>query len=72
MIEISLSYAIPLFIFFIGTCISLIIYIYNNLVARVRSMEKKQIDCPINKIYTLIEKTQVDICWIKKTIQKKA
>jgi len=71
MISISISQFICIVGFFAGSCISLIIYIYNNLIKRINKIENTQTVCPVNKIYTILEILKTDITWIKKTINNK-
>lgn len=71
MQEITFANLLVVCTFLAGACISLIIYIYNNLVKRISEVEKTQKDCPINKVYTILETVRTDVIWIKQSIQKK-
>jgi len=54
-----------------SACLALIVYIYNKQSDRISKIEDTQVKCPVNKIYTLIEKDQTDIDWIKRELKKK-
>lgn len=71
MVEITLAQLLIIVGFLIASCISLVVYIYKCQTKRIAAIEKEQKICPINKLYTLLEKLKTDICWIKEEIQKK-
>jgi hypothetical protein len=71
MIQISITQILAVTCFFAGSCISLIIYIYSNQTKRINKLESIQAECPINKIYTVIETVKTDVTWIKESIKKK-
>jgi len=71
MFEISFAQLLLLVGFLSASCISLVVYIYKNQTARINMLEIAQKDCPINKVYTIVETTQTDISWIKEALQKK-
>lgn len=71
MIEITFKQIFLVIGFLGGSYISLLIHIYKSQTKKIAAIEKEQKNCPINKLYTLLEKLKTDICWIKKEIQKK-
>lgn len=71
MIELSFSQIIAGVVFVGGSYGGLLIHIYKNQTKRIATIEMEQKACPVNKIYTIMEKVKTDICWIKKAIQKK-
>lgn len=71
MISISITHLLGVFGFFAGSYIALLVYIYKNHVKRIVKMEKIQEDCPIGKLYTILETVKTDINWIKISIKKK-
>jgi len=72
MIQISTLQVLTITGFFAGACLSLIIFIYNNQSKRIDKIETIQTDCPVNKIYSIIEVVKTDVSWIKKTLEKKS
>jgi len=70
MIEITAAQILAITFFFAGSCISLVIYIYNGQNRKITKVQGVQEKCPINKIYTVLETLKTDITWIKKTIEK--
>lgn len=71
MVNISITQILAIVGFLVASNISLVVYIYKNQNHRIATIEKEQKLCPINKLYTFLEKLKTDICWIKKEIQKK-
>ena len=69
MIKISITQFLIVTGFLAGSCVSLIIYIHKNQTARINKIEFEQNNCPVNKIYTILEVVRKDICWIKKYIK---
>ena len=70
MIQISFSQILIITGFFAGTCISLVVFIFKLQTARIEKREEVQEDCPVNKMYTIIETVKNDVAWIKKTLKK--
>ena len=73
MISISITHILGLFGFFLGSYITLLIYIYKNQIKRITKIEKAQNSYPlsINKLYIILETVKNDIEWIKGSIKKK-
>lgn len=71
MIEITFTQILIVIGFFAGSSFSLVIYIYKGQAKRICKIEKAQIACPINKVYTILETVKNDIGWIKKSLTKK-
>ncbi len=69
MIKISITQFLIVTGFLAGSCVSLIIYIHKNQTARINKIELEQNNCPVNKIYTILETVRKDICWIKKYLK---
>lgn len=70
MFEVSLTHFLGITCFFAGSSLSLIIYIYKIQICRIRKIERLQKECPVNKIYTILEIVRTDTSWIKKKLDK--
>lgn len=71
MIEVSITQMLIIVGFLGGSCLSLIVFIYNNQARRIDKLEKVQVECPISKTYTIIELVRRDVDWIKRALGKK-
>lgn len=70
MITLNVTHLIMIIAFFAGCSMSLVVYIYNAQLGtqrtRIDKIEKTQKECPISKVYTILEVLKNDVAWIKK------
>lgn len=70
MIEITINHVLTITGLLAGSTVSLVIYIYKIQSKRITKVETVQEECPINRVYTMLEMLKTDITWIKKAIQE--
>ena len=71
MIEFSVTQFLVILSFLAITVLNLVLFIYKNQSKRIDTVEATQKDCPINKIYSIVEVTKTDVTWIKEALKKK-
>lgn len=65
----SISQLFFLTCFLVSSYVSLLLYIYNLCIKRIRKLEVEQRTCPVNKIYTILEVLKNDVKWIKENYE---